>query len=138
MNPPYLKPEKKCKKNCDKKICKQRGYHINKDVPGTGAWVRKAYEEARRGMVVVCLIAARSDLPYWHKYCMNATEVWFICHRLKFEQPGQKPTSAPFPSAIVVFDGLNNKLPAKTVYKSIKIDAKTKEIKLYERKQRVY
>lgn len=31
-----------------------------------GKWIRKAYEESRKGATVVCLIAARTDTSYWH------------------------------------------------------------------------
>ncbi len=35
-----------------------------------GKWVQKAYVSARRNnAVVVCLIPARTDTKYWHRYC---------------------------------------------------------------------
>ncbi|MCP4606369.1 MAG: adenine methyltransferase [Proteobacteria bacterium] len=60
-------------------------------------WVRKAYESHT---TVVCLIPSRTDTRYWHKYCMKADEIRFICGRLSFNDGAG---SAPFPSAIVVF-----------------------------------
>lgn len=65
-----------------------------------GKWVKKAYEEAQRGALVVCLLPARTDTGWWHEYVMKASEVRFIKGRLKFK--GSK-NSAPFPSCIVVF-----------------------------------
>lgn len=62
-------------------------------------WMRKAYGAAQGGATVVCLIPARTDTRWWHKYAMKA-EVRFIRGRLKF---GDAVTSAPFPSAIIVF-----------------------------------
>ncbi|MBG9915274.1 adenine methyltransferase [Bacillus sonorensis] len=68
-----------------------------------GDWVRKAYEEGqKRGTKVVALIPARTDTKYWHEYVMNAREIRFVKGRIKF---GDSKNSAPFPSAVVVFDG---------------------------------
>lgn len=65
-------------------------------------WVRYAYEQAQMGKTVVMLIPSRTDTRYWHNYVMKAKEIRFIKGRLKF---GGSKNSAPFPSAIVVFDG---------------------------------
>lgn len=64
------------------------------------AWIRKAYEESRRGASVVLLIPARTDTRAWHDYIMPHATVRFIRGRLKF---GTAKSSAPFPSAIVIF-----------------------------------
>ena len=48
------------------------------------------------------LIPARTDTKYWHRYVMKASEIHFVKGRLKF---GDSSNSAPFPSAVVVFDG---------------------------------
>ena len=65
-----------------------------------GKWVRKAFESARAGATVVCLVPARTDTSWWHDYVTNASEVRFVRGRLKF---GAATNSAPFPSAVVVF-----------------------------------
>jgi site-specific DNA-methyltransferase (adenine-specific) len=64
-----------------------------------GAWMRKAYEAAQAGAVVVCLVPARTDTAWWHDYAAKGT-VRFLRGRLKF---GDAKNSAPFPSALVVF-----------------------------------
>ncbi len=68
-------------------------------------WIEKALNEtlsAERETVVVCLIPARTDTKYWHDFIFNkASEVRFVKGRLKF---GDGKNSAPFPSAVVVFD----------------------------------
>lgn len=64
-----------------------------------GAWVKKAYESAKGGATVVCLLPARTDTKWWHDYCAKG-EVMLIKGRLKF---GNADNSAPFPSALVVF-----------------------------------
>ena len=65
-----------------------------------GDWMKKAYTSAKEnGATVVCLVPARVDTRWWHNYCANG-EVSFLKGRLKF---GDSKSSAPFPSAIVVF-----------------------------------
>lgn len=137
MNPPYGNSEQPCKTKCEKKKCQIRGHHITKYIPGVSDWVGKAYSEATLGMLVVCLIAARTDTKWWHKYCMNATEIWFIEGRLHFtnktisDYTGKSKTSpATFPSSIVIFDGRGGDLPTKPQFRSLHVNNKTKEVKL--------
>jgi site-specific DNA-methyltransferase (adenine-specific) len=67
-----------------------------------GKWIKKAYEEGLKPLTqVVCLIPARTDTTYWHEYVMKANLIYFVKGRLKF---GDSTNSAPFPSAVVVFD----------------------------------
>ena len=66
-----------------------------------GHWMKKAYESAQGGAKVVCLVPARTDTAWWHDYAMKGT-IEFIRGRLKF---GGNKNSAPFPSAVVIFDG---------------------------------
>ena len=63
-------------------------------------WIEKAYtSSAENNATVVCLVPARVDTRWWHDYCVKG-EMFFIKGRLKF---GEATSSAPFPSAIVVF-----------------------------------
>jgi site-specific DNA-methyltransferase (adenine-specific) len=63
-------------------------------------WMKKAYEEAKdNGALVVCLVPARVETEWWHRYAAKG-EVRFPVGRLKFE--GAENT-APFPVAIVIF-----------------------------------
>lgn len=64
-----------------------------------GRWMQKAYESAKAGATVVCLVPARTDTNWWHKYAQRG-EVRLLRGRLKF---GTSKNSAPFPSAIIVF-----------------------------------
>ena len=64
---------------------------------------KKAYNTAKdENSKVVMLIPARTDTKYWHNYVMKADEIHFVKGRLKF---GDSENSAPFPSAVIVFDG---------------------------------
>lgn len=62
-------------------------------------WVRKAHESSTTGATVVCLVPARVDTNWWWDHC-RAGEIRFLRGRLAF---GESTTSAPFPSAVVIF-----------------------------------
>ena len=62
-------------------------------------WMKKAYESSRQGATVVCLVSARTDTQWWHEHATRG-EIRCLKGRLKF---GGSKSSAPFPSAIVVF-----------------------------------
>ena len=65
-----------------------------------GRWIKKALREGQHpDTTVVCLLPARTDTRWFHNLCVHGT-IWFIKGRLKF---GGRPTSAPFPSMIVIF-----------------------------------
>lgn len=67
-----------------------------------GNWVKKAKEAARQEKAtVVCLLPARTDTAWWHDYAMKANEIRLIRGRLRF---GDGKGSAPFPSAVVIFE----------------------------------
>lgn len=66
-----------------------------------GKWMQKAYTEARdHGALVVCLVPARVDTQWWHDYAVKAHDIRFPVGRIKFDGAS---SSAPFPSAIVVY-----------------------------------
>lgn len=64
-----------------------------------GQWIQKAFDTARSGNTIVCLLPARTDARWWHDHLMKG-EIRLLRGRLTFEG-GRYP--APFPSAIVVF-----------------------------------
>ena len=63
-------------------------------------WIEKAYQSSLLGATVVCLIPARTDTTYWHRFVTKAHEIRFLKGRVRF---GDSASGAPFPSAIVVF-----------------------------------
>lgn len=70
-----------------------------------GKWVRKARLSSEKdGVTVCCLLPARTDTAWWHYDCALG-QVYFIRGRLKF---GDAKNCAPFPSAVVVFDGISS------------------------------
>ncbi|HZQ11012.1 MAG TPA: DNA N-6-adenine-methyltransferase [Anaerolineae bacterium] len=68
-------------------------------------WMRKAYESALNGAVVVCLIPSRTDTRWWHEYAMRGI-IRFIKGRIRFVG---SPHPAPFPSSIIILDPINLK-----------------------------
>lgn len=70
---------------------------------GIGRWVAKAAASVRDGdcQRVVCLLPARTDTRWWQVVRTEAALVRFVPGRVKF---GEGRGSAPFPSAVVVFD----------------------------------
>jgi phage N-6-adenine-methyltransferase len=63
-------------------------------------WVKKAYDSASSGVVVVGLLPARTDTAWFHDYIYDKAEIRFIRGRLKF---GGSKWSAPFPSMLVIW-----------------------------------
>ena len=75
-----------------------------------GQWVRKAYEEAKRGTTVVLLIPARTDTTYFHDYIYGKAEIRFVRGRLRFtDEEGNAYAPAPFPSMVVIYNGRKEK-----------------------------
>lgn len=80
---------------------------------GIGGWMEKAKSSATEGATVVCLVPARTDTNWWFDHARFG-EVRFLKGRLKFKGA---PTSAPFPSALIIF---RPGLPRSTSYWSYK------------------
>ena len=64
-------------------------------------FMQKAFEESKLGATVVCLVPSRTDTAWWHRYARQGLII-FLRGRLRF---GGVASSAPFPSAIVIFWG---------------------------------
>lgn len=73
---------------------------------GIDRWVKKAHEEALKGVTTVALLPARTDTSWFQGYIYNKYEVRFLKGRVKFVDA---PSSAPFPSMIVIFRPTENK-----------------------------
>ncbi|WP_434627596.1 DNA N-6-adenine-methyltransferase [Chromobacterium sp. CV08] len=67
---------------------------------GIKFWMEKALKSARAGATVVCLVPARTDTRWWHRYAMWAAEIRCLDKRLQFDGGSAK---APFPAVVVVF-----------------------------------
>ena len=84
-------------------------------------WLKKAFDESKKGAKVVCLLPARTDTRWWWEYCMKG-EIRFIKGRLKFKETNKKGElvnyPASFPSAIVIFR--NVRIPSKFKNKCVR------------------
>lgn len=65
-----------------------------------GEWVKKAYNSAKNGAIIVGLLPARTDTKWFHEYIYGKAEIRFVRGRLKF---GWCKNSAPFPSMVVIW-----------------------------------
>lgn len=63
-----------------------------------GPWMAKAYEESKRGALVVCFVPARVDTNWWHDYAIKG-EVRLPKGRCK----NADGSAWPFPIAVVIF-----------------------------------
>lgn len=65
-------------------------------------WVKKAADEALKGVRIVALLPSRTDTRWFHDhiYTNPLCDITFLRGRLKF---GGAANSAPFPSMIVLF-----------------------------------
>jgi phage N-6-adenine-methyltransferase len=77
---------------------------MNPPYSQTAAWIQKAACEAREpDTLVVGLLAARTDTwAWWDHVWPAASQIRFLRGRLRFLGA---PSSAPFPSAVVVWGG---------------------------------
>ena len=66
-----------------------------------GRWIEKACRSAQEGATVVCLLPARTDTAWFHRWVLpHASELRFFRGRIRFAGGRH---SAPFPSILVVF-----------------------------------
>lgn len=65
------------------------------------AFVRKAYEESRKGATVVLLLPARTEQPWFHEIVLPHAEVRFVRKRVAFE--GGPHKNGRFASMVVIF-----------------------------------
>ncbi len=67
-------------------------------------WAHKFASEAKNASLIVALVPARVDTRWWQDYVAKADLVHFIRGRLRF---GDSKNSAPFPSALAFWFGLD-------------------------------
>ena len=82
---------------------------------GIHKWVKKAYQESllKAEGDIVMLIPARTDTSYWHDFIFGKAQIKFLRGRLKFELNGESKDAAPFPSAVVIYGGRQNRCPKR-------------------------
>jgi phage N-6-adenine-methyltransferase len=73
---------------------------MNPPYSAISTWMAKAYEPAKAGTTVVCLVPARTDTRWWHTWVGPYAEYRFLPGRVQFVGA---ESGAPFPSVVVVF-----------------------------------
>lgn len=69
-------------------------------------WILKGMEESKRGKSSVFLVPARTGSKWFHELVLPvAKEIRFMRGRVNFKQNGDKKSSPPFDSMIVIFPG---------------------------------
>jgi DNA N-6-adenine-methyltransferase (Dam) len=74
MNPPYQEPEAACKRVCRKKRCAERGYHVDRYIPGTADWMKRL-ADAGNG---VGLIFARTETGIFFPHVWRRATGFFV------------------------------------------------------------
>ena len=109
LDPCSTTENKKCQKNYTikenglKQSWRNEIVFMNPPYGGnTGKWIKKALIESRNGTIVVCLIVSSTDRSYWHDFIFPfAKEIRSVRGRISF---GDSKSTAPFASAIIIFD----------------------------------
>lgn len=78
---------------------------VNPPYSNVSEWIKKAYNEWKKGKKVIMLINAITDTKAFHEYILNNAEIRFIKGRIKFIDPEnpKKNNPSPKPSIIVIF-----------------------------------
>ena len=58
---------------------------VNPPFKHADKWVKKGYEESKKGCTVVMLVPVKSDTAWWHDYALKAKEIRFVRGRVTFE-----------------------------------------------------
>lgn len=67
-------------------------------------WARHFTEQAGKAQLIVALVPARVDTAWWQDFIKTADLIHFVRGRLRF---GDSKNSAPFPSALAFWFGLD-------------------------------
>jgi len=85
---------------------------INPPYKDTLKWLKKGFEEYKKGKLSVFLLPVRTETKYFHEIIVPNCEIRFIKGKLKFgaqntkELDESKWTPAPFASMLVIFKPL--------------------------------
>ncbi len=102
----YTEEDNSLSKDWSKEIC-----FMNPPYNMVDVFMRKAFHESSNGAIVVCLVPARIDSKWWHKYVMK-TEWRMFTQRIEYVGGNNR---APMPSAIVIFRPKESKVGVFTM-----------------------
>lgn len=107
LNPPFGSPEKGCKLNCTKKICRKRGWCTANDLPGMNHWVDKFIDSYKKGTCVQGLMicfAATSEK--WFQPLLNYPQC-FLSPRTNYLTPGGGIKKGVSKGSVITYVGAN-------------------------------
>jgi DNA N-6-adenine-methyltransferase (Dam). len=78
-----------------------RSVYLNPPYSDPYPWVKKAYEESRKGCTVVCLLPADISTKWFHEWVIGKAELRFIQGRISFD--GAKKGAPKFGSMIAIY-----------------------------------
>ena len=93
--------------------------YVNPPFKFASKWVKKAYNESQNGGMICMVIPSKTNTIWWHRYCMKAKEIRFICGRPLFMREGYEGNhhGLPFPLSIIIFEKTNQ----QTVYSTFEL-----------------
>ncbi len=110
MNHPFSKGEKKCHKNrgrCKKQTCKDRGYHIDIDLPGNTQWIKRIIAEYEKGHVTeAIMICYASTSETWFKPLLSYIQC-FIAGRVDYYDPEGNQIKGCPKGSVITYLGKN-------------------------------
>lgn len=116
LNHPFGKGEKACKKykseakkgqyQCKKDACKNRGYHIDHDVPGNADWIKKLVGEFEKGHFNRgCNITFANTSENWFRPLYEFPQVW-LYDRVNFVDINGKEIKGVTKGCVITCFGL--------------------------------
>lgn len=87
LNHPFSRGEKACSDQCNKVICKKRGYCTSDDLPGNKEWIAKLVNSYETGRVSqACDICFASISEEWFQPLLRFPQ-FFFCGRINYIDP---------------------------------------------------
>lgn len=85
-------------------------YWCNPPYSNVAAWAEKCSKMADRRRQACLLVPSRTDTRWWHNWVMGkAAHVYLIKGRVKFDNGSGSSQGAPFPSAAIIYDGVDGR-----------------------------
>lgn len=110
MNHPFSKGENKCPDDhskCKKKVCIERGFHIDQDQPSNHDWISKLIDEYKNGDVTeAVIITFASTSEGWFRPLLKFPQMYPNGRVNYFDQSGKKVGSVT-KGSVVTYLGSN-------------------------------
>ena len=69
------------------------------------SWVRRVCGHWMGGGTALCLVFAKTDMEWFHRFVWSYARIWWWPRRIKFLRAGVEQGSAPFSSMLLAYDG---------------------------------